>query len=272
MRLKANDYAIATRGESAYQTIQIHALGGFAVLRDGSVLSFAGKTQRKPMSLLKALLAFGGTEVSSQELINVLWPEAEGDAARNAFDVALHRLRKLMSRDNAIILREGRLTLNSRVCWTDLREFERVAKLLETAVHDCDSCVEELVGRMLALYRGPFCSSDGEAWMLGCRERFRTKFQRVACLAGSCLEHAGRLDEAAEIYQRAVELDPLAERFYRGLMICRRRSGHIAEALDVYRRCRNILSITLSVQPSEDTQAIYRLLVQPTTSLPAIGR
>ena len=268
MGFETYEYAIAAPDESAYQAIRIHTLGRFAVLKDDGALSFTGKTQRKPMSLLKAVLAFGGTEASSQELINMLWPEAEGDAARNAFDVALHRLRKLMSCDSAVILREGRVSLNPRVCWTDIWEFERVARSLETAARDCDPCVEQLVERMLKLYRGPFCSSDSEVWMLGYRERFRMKFQRLACLAGRCLEHAGRFDQAAEIYQRAVELDPLAEQFYRGLMICRRRSGHIAEALDVYRRCRDILSITLSVQPSEDTQAVYRLLLQPRASLP----
>ncbi|MGH8718109.1 MAG: bacterial transcriptional activator domain-containing protein, partial [Burkholderiales bacterium] len=38
------------------------------------------------------------------------------------------------------------------------------------------------------------------------------------------------------------------------------QSGRNAEALDVYRRCREILSITLGVQPSAGTQAVYRSL------------
>jgi len=46
------------------------------------------------------------------------------------------------------------------------------------------------------------------------------------------------------------------------LMLCRRRSGRTAEALDGYRRCRDILSITLGVQPSAETQAIYRSLLR----------
>jgi DNA-binding SARP family transcriptional activator len=33
-----------------------------------------------------------------------------------------------------------------------------------------------------------------------------------------------------------------------------------AEALDAYRRCRDILSVTLGVEPSAKTQALYRIL------------
>jgi len=34
-----------------------------------------------------------------------------------------------------------------------------------------------------------------------------------------------------------------------------------AEAIEVFRRCRQMLSVTLGVQPTEATQAIYRTLV-----------
>ena len=36
--------------------------------------------------------------------------------------------------------------------------------------------------------------------------------------------------------------------------------GRTAEALQAYRRCRELLSITLGVEPSPATQALYRML------------
>jgi DNA-binding SARP family transcriptional activator len=77
-------------------------------------------------------------------------------------------------------------------------------------------------------------------------------------------EHWERHDEwhrAEELYQRAIELDALAESFYRRQMICLRAQGRRAEALDVFRRCRQILSITLGVPPGADTEAVYRELM-----------
>ena len=262
-------YGRATRtplsDDPVEQPIRIYALGSFAVLKEDAPLSFGPKPQRKPKNLLKAVLAFGGTDVSCQVLTDALWPEAEGDAARNAFDVTLYRLRKFMQRSDAIFLREGMLSLNPSTCWVDMWEFEQVLRKLAIVVrHSPTREIASLTGQMLELYRGSFLSAESEPWILSCRERLHVKFQRHASMAGERLERGGFFDEAAEIYQRALELDPLAEEFYRRLMICRHRAGRIAEGLAVYRRCSDILSLTSSVQPSEQTRAVYRSLVRQT--------
>jgi DNA-binding SARP family transcriptional activator len=44
-------------------------------------------------------------------------------------------------------------------------------------------------------------------------------------------------------------------------MICLQAQGRRAEALDVFRRCRQILSITLGIAPGIETEAVYRGLV-----------
>ena len=75
-------------------------------------------------------------------------------------------------------------------------------------------------------------------------------------------EGAQRWQQAAGIYRRGIELDNLTESLYRGLMICHRDMGDHAEALHVYRRCRELLSIVLGVQPTAETQAVYEALKQ----------
>ena len=55
---------------------------------------------------------------------DTLWPDAEGDAARNALDNALHRLRKWLGGDDRVLLRQGALALNSARCWTDVAALE----------------------------------------------------------------------------------------------------------------------------------------------------
>ena len=44
-------------------------------------------------------------------------------------------------------------------------------------------------------------------------------------------------------------------------MICLREQGQRAEACEVFRRCRQILSVTLGVKPAEVTEAVYRELL-----------
>ena len=78
--------------------VSVRTLGGFEVQLDGAPLRFAGKAPRKPLALLKAIIAFGGVEVPHAKLIDALWPGDEGDAGKQALGVTLVRLRKLLGR------------------------------------------------------------------------------------------------------------------------------------------------------------------------------
>ncbi|MGH8729983.1 MAG: AfsR/SARP family transcriptional regulator, partial [Burkholderiales bacterium] len=193
--LEVSDLAIVeplTRGyppeglnfENRTRPIRIYTLGRFAVVKDGAPISFTGRPQHKPMSLLKAILAFGGGDVDSQDVIAALWAAAEGDAARNAFDVALHRLRKLLQRNDAVVLKEGVLSLNPSVCWVDVWEFERLLARVEKSLLDAraNTVSAALTERMLELYQGPFLNGASEPWMLAPRERLHMKFHRHICM------------------------------------------------------------------------------------------
>ena len=93
------------------------------------------------------------------------------------------------------------------------------------------------------------------------RNRLSGRFQRFVLRLGEHWEGARQWTRAAELYQRGVELDPLAEVFYRRLMICLREQGERVEACEVYLRCRQMLSITLGVKPVAATEAVYRELL-----------
>ena len=67
--------------------------------------------------MVKALVAFGGKEVGEEQIIDVLWPEADGDAAHRLFEITLYRLRQLIGFPEVVQLRDGRFTLNPKYCW-----------------------------------------------------------------------------------------------------------------------------------------------------------
>ena len=78
--------------------LDIDTFGHFEVRVDGTALQFAGKSQKRPLSLLKTLIALGGQDVAEARLADALWPDAEGDAAQQALATTLHRLRGLIGR------------------------------------------------------------------------------------------------------------------------------------------------------------------------------
>ena len=115
----------------------------------------------------------------------------------------------------------------------------------------------ELAKELLRLYSGHFIEKDSqEPWAVAARDRLAAKFLRAVTTLGAQLEQSKEWDEAAALYSRALELDNLAEALYRRLMVSYRELGETAEALKVYRRCRDMLSIVLGLSPSPETEAI----------------
>ena len=242
--------------------VRVYTLGKFLIECDGKPLRSSGKAQHKPLDLLKALVAFGARDVNIRLLTESLWPDAEGDAAQGAFDATLHRLRRFLAVDNVVQLKDGKLGLNENICWVDAWVFEQTCRLAESS--EAEPGVKSIAAEsklIRRLYRGPFMASeDDEPWMLQSRERLRSLFRRRVSALGQALEKHHQWDEAIDLFQHALDVDPLAEEIYQRLMLAQKELGRIADALDIYRRCRETLSVSLGVHPSSTTEAIHRSL------------
>lgn len=231
--------------------IRVYTLGRFAVLKDDAPLSVSGKTQKKPLELLKALIALGGRSVAASTLADTLWEDSIEGTARHALDMAVSRLRKLLGDDSAIQIQEGKLSLNDKRVWVDAQAFERLAGKFEK--HPA----EALAHQAMARYTGAFLAGDEEAaWLLGRRDRLRSHYLRLVTAHGAALERLGQSNQAIDIYRCALELEPLAEALYQNLMRCHLELGERSQALETYRRCRQMLSIVLGVSPSLQTEKL----------------
>jgi DNA-binding SARP family transcriptional activator len=240
--------------------IRIYTLGRFEIVANGEVLSHGRKAQRRVLDLLKAHAALGPAGVSCNVVAGALWPYSEGDAARGAFEVTLHRLRKFLGRDDALHLSHGMLRLNADVAWTDSIVFEQAAALATDSHGVADLGAAE---RALALYAGPFLHNEEDApWLLPARERLRSRYLRLATRVAQHFRDAGRPGHATETYATALEAEPLAEELYRGLMGCLAADGRHAEAVVVYRRCSQMLLAVHGVEPSHETNELWRTIAR----------
>jgi LuxR family maltose regulon positive regulatory protein len=246
--------------------IRIRTLGGFSVSVEGVAPAAGRKAQKKPLDMLKYVIAQGGREVSAAALEAALWPQAESSA--EAFEVTLRRLRKLLANDEALSLVDGKLALNAGICWLDTWAFERAQSNAESLLNRRASrpdaaSVAALCERALELYPGHFLAGDDDKpWLLGARQRLASKYQRLVIAAGLHWEEQGASARAERAYVAALELDPLAEPIYRRLMTLQTKAGRRAEALETYRRCRHMLSVVLGLAPSAETEAARRSLLE----------
>ena len=232
--------------------LKIFTLGRFGLLKDGKPIQFSKKTQEKPLSLLKVLIALGGREVNEERIAALLWHEADGDLAQHSFEMTLHRLRTLVGYPDAFQLRDGRLTMGQRYCWVDVWAFERLLGEADGKREEgLSEKAAELTRKAIEMYRGPFLIGDVEQPLVtSFRERLRSKFVRNVSWLGHYREETNQWERALECYQRGLEVDNLAEELYRHLILCHQRLGQKAEALSAYKRCEKILKNTLGTEPS----------------------
>ncbi len=243
--------------------LKVFTLGRFELIKDGKPIRFRRKAQQRPLSMLKAMIAFGGKEVREDHIMDALWPEADGDRAQQSFATNLHRLRQLLGYEKAILRQEGKLTLDDKFCWVDLWAFEAI---LEQADGQWKKeRVEkpiELIEKAIEMYKGPFLAKEIEQpWTISTRERLRNKFLRNVEKVGQHYQVSGQWEKALDCYLKGLEVDDLADEFYSGLMTCYHRLGRKTNALAVYRRHKKTLSSLPGIEPSPKTEAIYRTIL-----------
>jgi len=250
--------------------VKIFTLGRFEVLIDERPLRFTGKAQRKPLALLRTLVALGGDRVREDRLTELLWPDADGDAARQALSTTLHRLRRLLGLDRAIVRADGGISLAREHCWVDVWALERMIARAEAAIarspvrdHEWAAAIR-WTDRAVVLYQGEFMTGEPvPEGIAGLGDRLRDRLLRQLRKMGHLWEIIGDWQEAAECYERAVSLHDCAEEFYRRLMIAYERLDRRGDAILTYERCRKTLSSALGIPPSRETEAVRRDLLSP---------
>ncbi len=182
--------------------VRIYTLGQFKVMLNDQEIPEL-KAQRKPFALLQSLIVLGGAEVKIDRITEIVWPDAEGDAAVSAFTTTVSRLRKLIG-EHAIIVKGGRISLNERNCWVDVRALERQLDLTDNPQgNSARDCAEKL----LSLYRGAFLSDEDGEWIQRRRRRLREKFSRRFTQCVNALLTAKMNETAARLLERAMDTD-----------------------------------------------------------------
>ncbi|MDH4163775.1 MAG: hypothetical protein OEW15_13980 [Nitrospirota bacterium] len=257
-------------GEAWPWKVKVRVFGGFALFVDGKPVVFSGKVQKRPLDLLKMLIALGGEDVAKEKLSDALWPDAEGDAAHLALKSLLHRLRHMIGSDEAVRFQEGKITLDPRYFWCDAWAFEQMLDeagvdfLPRDSLVGSDAAVTQkearaMVEKALSLYQGHFLDQDREEpWTISPRERLRSRYLRAVRFMAESREAEQDWDGAIGCYLRGLDIDDLEELFYQRLISCYGRIGRQADAARTYQRCESVLRAKLALEPSADTKAIFR--------------
>lgn len=229
--------------------LQIEALGPLRVRRDGLSLGAAasGKAQRKPLELLRLLVAHGGGPLAVSHAIEELWPSLDMNAPRASFEMAVSRLRKLLDLPEALRVADDMVSLDPTIVWIDVAAFDTL------------SAREGAGPRALGLYRAPLFGAEPLAGsMHTARARLSLKHAALARSEAERLLAEGAAAAALALLQRALAHDPLNEPLHRALMQAQLQLGERAEALRTYQRLEALLRAELGLAPAPQTAALAR--------------
>ena len=253
-------------GPSWPWSVRVRTLGGFRLELQGKPYKPPHKAQDKPLELLKLLVtcqALGRDAAEKNWLAERLWPDAEAENARKSMDMTIARLRRLLECEEAIVTTEGRLQLSLTHVWTDIRPLlhaissaqlrrDELAAGNRLASRDAVASISAV----LENYGGPFLADEeGPAWLLAGREAIATRVRQTLLAADAIFD--GSADEVLmPALQRALSADPTSEDLARALMRAHLRQGEHSEAIRVYRRLREMLSLLLGIAPSTESEHI----------------
>jgi len=106
--------------------VKIQTLGMFSLTLNRKAVSLNTDSVRQVIEFLKVLIAFGGLEVSIQNLASALWPKADETNARHPVDALLRNLRDTLGKECVRVSPDGGISLVADYCWVDVWEFERM--------------------------------------------------------------------------------------------------------------------------------------------------
>ncbi|WP_222266397.1 AfsR/SARP family transcriptional regulator [Modestobacter marinus] len=220
-------------------------------------------------ALLVALLLQPNTTVPAHRLIEVLWDEDPPQDPGNALHQVVRRLRTALGPLGAAVrTRPAGYELAVDAGLVDAEVFEaayREAGALASA--DPDAAAAAL-DRGLALWRGPAYGEFAEGFARA--PAIRLEELRIAALEErAALQLArGAVPEAVAAGRQLVAGHPHRPRTVEVLMRALSADGRAAEALDVYRRHRQLLADELGMDPRESLRELQTQILRGAVPAP----
>jgi DNA-binding SARP family transcriptional activator len=241
--------------------VTFRILGPVEVVHDGAAARIGSPIQR---TLLALLLRQPNEIVSTDRIVDVLWPDDLSEARRKLwFHVSKLRTTLAaagMREDPSAMLstRATGYTLQIDPDRLDAARFERLVRAGQSTIESDPDRAAELLRSAIALWRGaPFEDVVHE-------DSFASDVRRLDELRLEAIESRIEADLAVERFGELVpELEalvtehPYREHLRAQLMLALYRAGRQAEALAAYRQARQTLVAELGIEPGERLRELH---------------
>jgi len=253
--------------ESEEHGLSIRLFGRFEVEREGIPIEPKAWGRRKTQTLLKFLLLRRGRVVSTDQILDALYPQNDPQKAAGNLRTRISQLRRALEpalrrgAESQYVLHvsPGHYCFSEDAsCRTDTELFERdLEEARELSRQRRWGDALRRYEEALSLYRGDLLEEDRyEEWTLAPRERYRRLFHEALEDCADLYARLRRFAPAIAAIRRVLEDDPCCESAYRRLMLYESSRGDTRKALEAYEKCASELRAHFGCEPSPETQAL----------------
>jgi DNA-binding SARP family transcriptional activator len=199
--------------------------------------------------------------------MDLFWPDAEPETARNNLNVAIHAIRRALRAviDRPMILyRNGAYSIapDMRV-WLDVEEFERLVSAGQRLEARNQSAAVSEYEAAISLYQEDFLQENPyESWTVLTRESLRMAYLNTLDSLSRIYFNQQRYAACIMACQRILDRDPCREDAHCLLMRCYNRQGQDHMALRQYQMCVDSLRFELDVGPAPGTTQLIQQIRQ----------
>ncbi len=244
---------------------RIAVLGRLGIEREGQEAWGRGLPGRRAELVFAYLAVEHRRTVSRDEVADALWPGMLPDSWAAALRGVVSEVRRFLEDgglDPAEVLAAGRggyqLRLPAQVVVDVDEAREALAATRAELAAGAPAVAAGHAGRAAALARLPFLPSHEGEWVDGVRAELESIQVQALELEAQAQAEAGDPGAAAAAAERLVKLEPFKEPVHQLWIRVLGEAGDRAGAARAYERCKEILSSELGVEPSAETEAVFR--------------
>lgn len=269
---------------AARTMVEVRCFGEFTVRSGDREITPYGEEgpSYKSWEILAFLTSQPDAAVSKDKLVAAVWPDVTTDRAGNRLNVALARLRSLLTHqipelpaDVVRVDREGICRLDPTLVASDVHQFNNL-------IHDASRMPPDeakvALGQARALYRGDLLAGRGARfyeWLddrddsgVTLREHYREEYYRTTQRLARMFFEEGQAAQAVPLYKDLLKAEPTLEDVVRELYRCYRQLGdlnsliredrHLRQALrDAYAELEGPEGDPEDYQPEHETVTLF---------------
>jgi len=241
----------------------VYCLGSFRVYQNDQLVQEWPSSKGK--SIFKYLIAQRKQPVPKEVLMELFWPGAHPDAARNNLNVSIYGLRQALRNISPnfshILFQEECYLLNTDMeFWIDVEEFKnRIQSGRQKEIRgEIASAMQEYQAAE-ALYQGEFLAEDRyEEWLVPQRQNLQDEYLKLLDSLSRYYIEQKDLTACLGVCTKMLAVDPCREEAHRRLMRCYCCQGQPYLALRQFHVCEDALRDELDLSPTETTKILYR--------------